>query len=100
STSALEPQRIGSLSAVSRVWASTDRCLALDDGGRLFSWGLANAAGRLGLGGSKSRSAAGLLRPANRFLPEKLDIDGGDFDPELVALGNDIALVAKNHDSG
>ncbi|KAJ2224877.1 hypothetical protein IWW45_007998 [Coemansia sp. RSA 485] len=95
-TSVLEPRRIQSLRAVSRIWASTDRCLALDKRGRLYSWGLANAAGRLGLGGSASLHTTDTLA-GNQFLPRRLDIDGSDIDPELVALGNDIALVANNH---
>ncbi|KAJ1643247.1 hypothetical protein LPJ64_004966 [Coemansia asiatica] len=97
STSVLEPQRIQSLSAVSQIWASTDRCLALDDSGRLYSWGLANAAGRLGLGSGNKKKISTCLQSRNQFVPEQLDIDSSDIDPELVALGNDIALVAKNH---
>ncbi|KAJ2780593.1 hypothetical protein GGI15_003487 [Coemansia interrupta] len=93
-TATLEPLCIAALGAVSRVWATTDRCLALDADGRLHSWGLANAAGRLGLA---TDTARGDPLPANVFAPQPLPIDPGDIDPDLVALGNDIALIAKNH---
>ncbi|KAJ1720185.1 hypothetical protein LPJ53_005158 [Coemansia erecta] len=92
-TATLEPLSIPALGAVSRIWATTDRCLALDAAGRLHSWGLANAAGRLGLASDPAHEGA---LPANVFAPQPLPIDPGDIDPDLVALGNDIALVAKN----
>ncbi|KAJ1988998.1 hypothetical protein GGI25_003915 [Coemansia spiralis] len=67
------------------IAASTDRCLAVDSRGYVYSWGLGNRAGRLGTG----------LAFGNVHVPQRLDIDPALVEPSLIALGNDIALMAK-----
>ncbi|KAJ2723474.1 hypothetical protein GGI07_002597 [Coemansia sp. Benny D115] len=86
---ALDPVHIPNLTGVRRLWASTDRCMALDFHGRLLSWGLSNSEGRLGFGAS-----------ANVFEPQALSIDPASIDPDLVALGNDIVVIAMQEDEG
>ncbi|KAJ2782482.1 hypothetical protein H4R18_002234 [Coemansia javaensis] len=84
--SALLPLPISGLGGIDAVWASTDRCLAVDRRrGRVYSWGLGNAEGRLGDG-----SVAQCV-----LSPRQLDIDPALARRGLVALGNDIALVAE-----
>ncbi|KAJ1939407.1 hypothetical protein GGF37_004413 [Kickxella alabastrina] len=85
----LEPVRIPSLRNIVRIWASTDRCLAMDDRRRLYSWGLANAKGRLGVVNGFALQ--------NVFEPTPLDISPDLVDPDLIALGNDIAIVVGPH---
>ncbi|KAJ2319690.1 hypothetical protein IWW52_001823 [Coemansia sp. RSA 2704] len=82
---ALEPTLIGGLDGVEAILASTDRCLAIDNERRVYSWGLGNSAGRLGNG-----SAA-----ANVFSPEALSIDPALVSPSMTALGNDIAIMVS-----
>ncbi|KAJ2480066.1 hypothetical protein EV174_003835 [Coemansia sp. RSA 2320] len=83
---ALQPELIRGLRDIAAIFASTDRCLAIDTHQQVYSWGLGNAAGRLGNG------TAG----ANAFEPELLDMTACSLavDSAMVALGNDIALVA------
>ncbi|KAJ2846221.1 hypothetical protein IWW36_004453 [Coemansia brasiliensis] len=83
--SVLKPTRIKGLDSITAIYASTDRSLAISTDRRVFSWGLANAAGRLG-NGSK-----------NIFEPKVLDINSELVDPNMTAVGNDIALIASKN---
>ncbi|KAJ2714825.1 hypothetical protein H4R19_001526 [Coemansia spiralis] len=83
--SAYMPTAIGGLDGIDALYASADRCLAIDrTRGRVYSWGLGNAEGRLGNG-----------TVARHILsPEPLAIDPELARRGLVALGNDIAMLA------
>ncbi|KAJ2160851.1 hypothetical protein GGF46_001908 [Coemansia sp. RSA 552] len=84
--SALVPGLVRGLDRIGWLAASTDRCLAIDSSGRMYSWGLGNSMGRLG-NGSVSE---------NSLLPSMLDTSLGPIDSALVALGNDIAIIATH----
>ncbi|KAI9479038.1 regulator of chromosome condensation 1/beta-lactamase-inhibitor protein II [Coemansia mojavensis] len=83
--SVLRPTLIEGLDNITAIYASTDRSLAISTDHRVFSWGLANAAGRLGDGSE------------NLFEPRMLDIDPELVDPKMTAVGNDIALIASKN---
>ncbi|PIA18416.1 RCC1/BLIP-II protein [Coemansia reversa NRRL 1564] len=82
--SVLEPTLIKGLENIATIDASTDRCLAIDHNYSVYSWGLGNSLGRLGYGISAN----------NVFTPELLDISPTLVRSGLVALGNDISLIA------
>ncbi|KAJ2550597.1 hypothetical protein EV175_004005 [Coemansia sp. RSA 1933] len=84
--STLSPATLQGVSDVEYIAASTDRCIAIDSRRRIYSWGLGNRAGRLG-NGSMSE---------NIHTPVRLDIDPELVQPGLVAIGNDIALLATS----
>lgn len=85
-TETMVPVRIPELSDIVAIYASDDRCLAIDQQQRVYSWGLGNSAGRLG------KNTAG---SSNIYVPTLLEMDIKDIDPSLVALGNDIALIGS-----
>ncbi|KAI8322029.1 RCC1/BLIP-II, partial [Martensiomyces pterosporus] len=71
--SVLHPAAIKGIEGVTFIAASTDRCLAIDDERRVYSWGLGNTAGRLGNGTVSE----------NAFAPQQLDVDPELVDPQL-----------------
>ncbi|KAJ2885802.1 hypothetical protein H4R27_001093 [Coemansia aciculifera] len=81
----LQPTLIEGLRDIEAIFASTDRCIAIDARHRVYSWGLGNAAGRLGNG----------TVGTNAFEPELLDTCSLVMDSSMFALGNDIALIAS-----
>ncbi|KAJ2588227.1 hypothetical protein IWW49_003093 [Coemansia sp. RSA 1797] len=84
--STLLPMPIKGFGNIEAIFASTDRCLAVDKEHHVYSWGLGNSAGRLGDG----------TVATNTFTPTLISIDHLSLaDPCLVALGNDIALIAS-----
>ncbi|KAJ1964182.1 hypothetical protein GGI12_001586 [Dipsacomyces acuminosporus] len=85
-TSVLRPTLVKGISDISFIAASTDRCLAVDSRQRVYSWGLGNAAGRLGNGTVFE----------NVFEPQVLAIDPAQVDLNLVGLGNDICVIGSN----
>ncbi|KAJ2088292.1 hypothetical protein IW138_004369 [Coemansia sp. RSA 986] len=85
----LRPTLVQGVSDIVYIAASTDRCIALDDQRRVYSWGLGNCAGRLGNGSISE----------NMHTPVRLDIDPALVQSDLIALGNDIALLASGSDS-
>ncbi|KAJ1666611.1 hypothetical protein GGF44_003793 [Coemansia sp. RSA 1694] len=80
----LQPAPIEGLGDIQAIYSSTDRCLAIDRQRRMYSWGLGNAAGRLGNGSLG----------ANSYEPELVGTGSWAVGPLMVALGNDMALVA------
>ncbi|KAJ1905503.1 hypothetical protein LPJ81_001894 [Coemansia sp. IMI 209127] len=84
--SSLSPATVHGISNVEYIAASTDRCIALDSQRHVYSWGFGNRAGRLGNGSISE----------NIHTPVRLDIDPELVQPDLIALGNDIALLASN----
>ncbi|KAJ2695583.1 hypothetical protein H4218_005174 [Coemansia sp. IMI 209128] len=85
----LQPTIIEGLRDIQAIFASTDRCLAIDNRHRVYSWGLGNAAGRLGDG------TVGL----NAYEPKMLiNTCSLAVDAPMIALGNDMALMAAIED--
>ncbi|KAJ2070029.1 hypothetical protein GGH13_004313 [Coemansia sp. S155-1] len=81
----LQPTLIEGLRDIKAIFASTDRCIAIDSRHCIYSWGLGNAAGRLGNG----------TVGTNAFEPELLDNCSLATDSSMFALGNDMALIAN-----
>ncbi|KAJ2809429.1 hypothetical protein H4S07_003213 [Coemansia furcata] len=79
----LQSTHIEGLRDIVAIFASTDRCLAIDSQHRVYSWGLGNAAGRLGNG----------TVGKNAFEPQLLDTCPLAIDSSMLALGNDMALM-------
>ncbi|KAJ2489876.1 hypothetical protein IWW37_003644 [Coemansia sp. RSA 2050] len=84
----LQPTLIEGLHDIQAIFASTDRCLAIDSRHRVYSWGLGNIAGRLGNG------TVGV----NAYEPEVLSACLPAADAPMIALGNDMALIAAIED--
>ncbi|KAJ1852901.1 hypothetical protein GGH12_005109 [Coemansia sp. RSA 1822] len=84
--STLQPTPIKGFGNIEAIFASTDRCLAVDREHHVYSWGLGNSAGRLGDGTVATNAFTPTLISTDHFSPA---------DPCLVALGNDIALIAS-----
>ncbi|KAJ2744228.1 hypothetical protein GGI20_003127 [Coemansia sp. BCRC 34301] len=80
----LQPTQIDGLGDIQAIYSSTDRSLAVDSQRRMYTWGLGNSAGRLGNGSVGE----------NVYRPELLDTSFSPADTLMVALGNDMALVA------
>ncbi|KAJ2498392.1 hypothetical protein GGH96_004377 [Coemansia sp. RSA 1972] len=84
--STLQPMPIKGFGSIEAIFASTDRCLAVDKEHRVYSWGLGNCAGRLGDGTIATNAFTPTLISTSHLSPT---------DPCLIALGNDIALIAS-----